>query len=133
MTSLIIKIYLMSVALFSLFFGLYMMFAPDVNSYLLTFTVDENQKDLATFIRTMSGLFAAGGYILIRFIFSSSRVQIGTVLIYLLSFMLLGKFSGFLYEGLNQRGLIIFLVGLITLLILLFERRKRKNLLNYDL
>ena len=91
------------------------------------------QKNLITFIRTISGLFAAGGYILLRFIFSSSRVQLGTVLIYLIAFMLVGKFSGFLYEGINQRSLIIFFIGLATLFILLLERRKRRNQISYDL
>ena len=110
-----------------------MMFAPDVNSILLTFYVEEGQKNLTTFIRTISGLFAAGGYILLRFVFSSSRVQLGTVLIYLVGFMLVGKFSGFLYEGISPRSLIIFFIGLITFFILLIERRKRRNQISYDL
>ena len=133
MTKILIKGYLISVALFSMVCGFYMMFSPDVNSYLLTFYVESDQKNLITFIRTISGLFAAGGYILLRFIFSSSRVQLGTVLIYLIAFMLVGKFSGFLYEGINQRSLIIFIIGLMTLFILLLERRKRRNQISYDL
>ena len=110
MTALLTKGYLILVALFSLVLGFYMMFAPDVNSILLTFYVEEDQKNLTTFIRTISGLFAAGGYILLRFVFSSSRVQLGTVLIYLVGFMLVGKFSGFLYEGISPRSLIIFFI-----------------------
>jgi len=133
MMKILIKGYLISVALFSMVCGFYMMFSPDVNSYLLTFYVESDQKNLITFIRTISGLFAAGGYILLRFIFSSSRVQLGTVLIYLIAFMLVGKFSGFLYEGINQRSLIIFFIGLGTLFILLLERRKRRNQISYDL
>ena len=133
MTKILIKGYLISVALFSMVCGFYMMFSPDVNSYLLTFYVESDQKNLITFIRTISGLFASGGYILLRFIFSSSRVQLGTVLIYLIAFMLVGKFSGFLYEGINQRSLIIFFIGLATLFILLLERRKRRNQISYDL
>lgn len=133
MTSIFTKGYLIFVALFSLLNGLYMMFSPDVNSYLLTFYVDQDQKSLITFIRTIAGLFAAGGYILLRFVFSSSRVQLGTVLIYLVAFMLVGKLSGFIYEGVNQRSLIIFFVGMITFFILLLERRKRRNQISYDL
>ena len=133
MTALLTKGYLILVALFSLVLGFYMMFAPDVNSILLTFYVEEDQKNLTTFIRTISGLFAAGGYILLRFVFSSSRVQLGTVLIYLVGFMLVGKFSGFLYEGISPRSLIIFFIGLITFLFLLIERRKRRNQISYDL
>ena len=127
------KAYLMSVGLISVLGGIYMMFSPDVNTAILTFDVRPEDDALAIFVRTMSGLFAAGGYILIRFVFSSSRVQLGTVLIYLVSFMLVGKFMGFVYEGIYNKDLIIFAIGFVTLTVLLVERRKRRNQISYDL
>ena len=127
------KAYLMSVGLISVLGGIYMMFSPDVNTAILTFNVKPDDDALAIFVRTMSGLFAAGGYILIRFVFSSSRVQLGTVLIYLVSFMLVGKFMGFVYEGIYNKDLIIFAIGFVTLTVLLIERRKRRNQISYDL
>ena len=127
------KAYLMSVGLISVLGGIYMMFSPDVNTAILTFDVRPDDDALAIFVRTMSGLFAAGGYILIRFVFSSSRVQLGTVLIYLVSFMLVGKFMGFVYEGIYNKDLIIFAIGFVTLTVLLVERRKRRNQISYDL
>ena len=127
------KAYLMSVGLISVLGGIYMMFSPDVNTAILTFNVRPDDDALAIFVRTMSGLFAAGGYILIRFVFSSSRVQLGTVLIYLVSFMLVGKFMGFVYEGIYNKDLIIFAIGFLTLTVLLIERRKRRNQISYDL
>lgn len=127
------KAYLMSVGLISVLGGIYMMFSPDVNTAILTFNVRPDEDALAIFVRTMSGLFAAGGYILIRFVFSSSRVQLGTVLIYLVSFMLVGKFMGFVYEGIYNKDLIIFAIGFVTLTVLLIERRKRRNQISYDL
>ena len=127
------KAYLMSVGLISVLGGIYMMFSPDVNTAILTFNVRPDDDALAIFVRTMSGLFAAGGYILIRFVFSSSRVQLGTVLIYLVSFMLVGKFMGFVYEGIYNKDLIIFAIGFVTLTVLLIERRKRRNQISYDL
>ena len=127
------KAYLMSVGLISVLGGIYMMFSPDVNTAILTFNVRPDDDALAIFVRTMSGLFAAGGYILIRFVFSSSRVQLGTVLIYLVSFMLVGKFMGFVYEGIYNKDLIIFAIGFVTLTALLIERRKRRNQISYDL
>lgn len=127
------KAYLMSVGLISVLGGIYMMFSPDVNTAILTFDVRSDDDALAIFVRTMSGLFAAGGYILIRFVFSSSRVQLGTVLIYLVSFMLVGKFMGFVYEGIYNKDLIIFAIGFVTLTVLLIERRKRRNQISYDL
>ena len=127
------KAYLMSVGLISVLGGIYMMFSPDVNTFILTFDVMPDDDALAIFVRTMSGLFAAGGYILIRFVFSSSRVQLGTVLIYLVSFMLVGKFMGFIYEGIYNKDLIIFAIGFLTLTVILIERRKRRNQISYDL
>ena len=127
------KAYLMSVGLISVLGGIYMMFSPDVNTAILTFNVRPDDDALAIFVRTMSGLFAAGGYILIRFVFSSSRVQLGTVLIYLVSFMLVGKFMGFVYEGIYNKDLIVFAIGFVTLTVLLIERRKRRNQISYDL
>ena len=127
------KAYLTSVGLISVLGGIYMMFSPDVNTAILTFDVRSDDDALAIFVRTMSGLFAAGGYILIRFVFSSSRVQLGTVLIYLVSFMLVGKFMGFVYEGIYNKDLIIFAIGFVTLTVLLIERRKRRNQISYDL
>ncbi len=127
------KAYLTSVGLISVLGGIYMMFSPDVNTAILTFDVRPDDDALAIFVRTMSGLFAAGGYILIRFVFSSSRVQLGTVLIYLVSFMLVGKFMGFIYEGIYNKDLIIFVIGFLTLTVLLIERRKRRNQISYDL
>ena len=127
------KAYLTSVGLISVLGGIYMMFSPDVNTAILTFDVRPDDDALAIFVRTMSGLFAAGGYILIRFVFSSSRVQLGTVLIYLVSFMLVGKFMGFIYEGIYNKDLIIFAIGFLTLSVLLIERRKRRNQISYDL
>ena len=127
------KAYLTSVGLISVLGGIYMMFSPDVNTAILTFDVMPDDDALAIFVRTMSGLFAAGGYILIRFVFSSSRVQLGTVLIYLVSFMLVGKFMGFIYEGIYNKDLIIFVIGFLTLTVLLIERRKRRNQISYDL
>ena len=127
------KAYLTSVGLISVLGGIYMMFSPDVNTAILTFDVRPDDDALAIFVRTMSGLFAAGGYILIRFVFSSSRVQLGTVLIYLVSFMLVGKFMGFIYEGIYNKDLIIFAIGFLTLTVILIERRKRRNQISYDL
>ena len=88
---------------------------------------------MANFIRTMSGVFVASGYILVRFIFSSSRVQLGTVLIYMCAFMLLGKACGLYYEGYHFHDVIASILGVLTLIGLTIVRRQRKNLLNYDL
>ena len=126
------KGYLLLIGLISIVMGLWGMFAPDFSWYP-PFETIERGTPLSNFVRTISGVFVASGYILIRFIFSSSKVQLGTVLIYLVAFMLVGKFTGFLYDGFRQHDVIAFSMGVITFIALLRIHRYRKSLLNYDL
>tara|TARA_B100001287_G_scaffold237887_1_gene211078 strand:- start:3 stop:455 length:453 start_codon:yes stop_codon:yes gene_type:complete len=128
----IFKGYLMIIGLVSMVLGLACMFMPDFTWYP-AFEDIERGTAVASFIRTMSGVFVASGYVLIRFIFSSSKVQLGTVLIYLCSFMLLGKFSGLYYEGFDFHDIFTTSLGTLTLIGLIVIHKHRKNLLNYDL
>ena len=128
----IFKGYLMIIGLVSMVLGLACMFMPDFTWYP-AFEDIERETAVASFIRTMSGVFVASGYVLIRFIFSSSKVQLGTVLIYLCSFMLLGKFSGLYYEGIKFHDIVTTSLGTLTLIGLVVIHKHRKNLLNYDL
>ena len=128
----IFKGYLLIIGLVSMVLGLACMFMPSFNWYP-AFEDIERGTAAASFIRTMSGVFVASGYVLIRFIFSSSKVQLGTVLIYLCSFMLLGKFSGLYYEGFDFHDIFTTSLGTLTLIGLIVIHKHRKNLLNYDL
>ena len=128
----IFKGYLLIIGLVSMVLGLACMFMPSFNWYP-AFEDIERGTAAASFIRTMSGVFVASGYVLIRFIFSSSKVQLGTVLIYLCSFMLLGKVSGLYYEGFLFHDLVATGLGALTLIGLIVIHKHRKNLLNYDL
>ena len=128
----ILKGYLMIIGLVSMVLGLACMFMPDFTWYP-AFEDIERGTAVASFIRTMSGVFVASGYVLIRFIFSSSKVQLGTVLIYLCSFMLLGKFAGLYYEGFDFHDIFTTSLGTLTLIGLIVIHKHRKNLLNYDL
>tara|TARA_Y100000746_G_scaffold151406_1_gene129770 strand:- start:4 stop:402 length:399 start_codon:yes stop_codon:yes gene_type:complete len=129
----IIRGYLLFIGIFAIVMGLWAMFAPDFVSWYPAFESVERKTPIANFIRTMSGVFVASGYILIRFIFSSSKVQLGTVLIYLCIFMLLGKFCGLFYEGFLTHDIIATTLGVLLLICLLVVHRQRKNELNYDL
>ena len=82
----IFKGYLMIIGLVSMVLGLACMFMPDFTWYP-AFEDIERGTAVASFIRTMSGVFVASGYVLIRFIFSSSKVQLGTVLISMLIYV----------------------------------------------
>tara|TARA_B100001113_G_scaffold51969_1_gene38018 strand:- start:18 stop:413 length:396 start_codon:yes stop_codon:yes gene_type:complete len=128
----IFKGYLLIIGLASLILGLLVMFLPDYTWYPAFAEIERNTA-AASFIRTMSGVFVASGYVLIRFIFSSSKVQLGTVLIYLCSFMLLGKACGLYYEDILFHDLVTTGLGFLTLIGLIIVHKHRKNLLNYDL
>ena len=126
------KGYLLIIGIVSMALGLTCMFMPDLGWYP-AFEDIERGTAAASFVRTMAGVFVASGYVLIRFIFSSSKVQLGTVLIYLCSFMLLGKMSGLYYEGFLFHDLVATGLGALTLIGLIVIHKHRKNLLNYDL
>ena len=128
----LLKGYLLIIGLVSMGLGLTCMFMPDLGWYP-AFEDIERGTAAASFVRTMAGVFVASGYVLIRFIFSSSKVQLGTVLIYLCSFMLIGKFSGLYYEGIKFHDIITTSLGALTLIGLIVIHKHRKNLLNYDL
>ena len=131
--TIIIKGYLLIIGLISMVMGLWAMLGPDFVSWYPAFDGVERYTPLANFIRTMSGVFVASGYILVRFIFSSSKVQLGTVLIYLCIFMLLGKACGLYYEGYHFHDIIASILGVVTLIGLKIVHKQRKDLLNYDL
>ena len=128
----IFKGYLLIIGSVSIVMGIIGMFVPDYTWYP-AFEDIERGTSAANFVRTMSGVFVASGYILIRFIFSSSKVQLGHVLIYLVAFMLVGKISGLYYEGFQVHDIVTASLGLLTLIGLIAIHKHRKNLLNYDL
>ena len=131
--SIILKGYLLIIGVISMVMGLWAMLGPEFVTWYPAFDGVERYTPLANFIRTMSGVFVASGYILVRFIFSSSRVQLGTVLIYMCAFMLLGKACGLYYEGYHFHDVIASILGVLTLIGLIIVHKQRKNLLNYDL
>ena len=126
------KGYLLIIGTASIAMGLWGMFTPDFSWYPGFENIERGTSE-ASFVRTMSGVFVASGYVLIRFIFSSSKVQLGTVLIYISSFMLLGKFMGLYYEGFARHDIINSIIGIFLIIGLTVIHKHRKNLLNYDL
>jgi uncharacterized membrane protein YbaN (DUF454 family) len=128
----VFKGYLLIIGSVSIVMGIIGMFVPDFSWYP-AFEDVERGTSAANFIRTMSGVFVASGYILIRFIFSSSKVQLGHVLIYLVAFMLIGKITGLYYEGFQFHDIVTASLGFLTLIGLIAVHKQRKNLLDYDL
>jgi len=62
--SVIIKGYLLIIGVTSIVMGLWAMFGPEFVSWYPAFDGVERYTPLANFIRTMSGVFVASGYIL---------------------------------------------------------------------
>ena len=61
--------------------GLTTIVLPNVNSFFVPVNVDNDA--MAAMVRTYAGFFLASGYLTIRFVYSSSKVQIGNILLYI--------------------------------------------------
>ena len=60
------------------------MVSPDVNTIFLPIQTDNIQE--AHFARTYAGFVSAVGYLSMRFLYSSSKVQVGTLVMYIICF-----------------------------------------------
>lgn len=111
--------------------GLTTIVLPDVNSFFVPVNVDNDA--MASMVRTYAGFFLASGYLTIRFVYSSSKVQVGNILLYIFGCMIFSRLFSFMYEGLSDHSLYSFFGGVILFLSMYFLQRKRKNQISYDL
>mgnify|MGYP000616241781 CR=1 FL=1 len=111
--------------------GLTTIVLPDVNSFFVPVNVDNDA--MAAMVRTYAGFFLASGYLTIRFVYSSSKVQVGNILLYIFGCMILSRLFSFMYEGFSDHSLYSFFVGVILFLSMYSLQRKRKNQISYDL
>ena len=75
----ILKATILFASMIWLAMGLVTCLMPGVNNIFLPIEVTSQEQ--AILIRSMSGILIALGYLSIRFVFSSSKVQIGNVLL----------------------------------------------------
>ncbi len=87
----ILKGIILILSIFMLLLGLLNVLTPGVNNIFIP--IEINDLDTRIMVRSLSGILIGIGYLSIRFIFSSSRVQIGNVL---LSITLCDYFQKFL-------------------------------------
>lgn len=125
------KIVLTICGILMLLMGISTIVMPDVNSFFIPFEVSD--KSTATLVRAYAGFFLASGYLTIRFVYSSSRVQIGNILLYIFGCMLLSRLFSFIYDGISDHSLYSFFAGVILFASLYFVQKKRKNQISYDL
>ncbi len=114
------------------------MFSPSVDNIFLppinTSDLDiDSANALATMIRTYAGFWLGCGYLTIRFVYSSSKVQTGSVLLYIFGCMILGRAASLFFDGYNMHSLISLSLGILLFLALYFVHQFRKNQLDYNL
>ena len=111
--------------------GITTMVLPDANTIFLPVTVESIQE--AHFARGYAGFVAAVGYLSMRFLFSSSKVQTGTVVLYIAIVMIFSKIFSFIYDGYTTMAVATFFIGIAYAIGLYAVQKARKNELDYNL
>ena len=127
----LIKVMIFCISALSMIAGITTMLSPDVNNVFLPIVADSVQE--SHFARSYGGFVVAVGYLSMRFLYSSSKVQVGTVVLYILSAMIISKIFSFIYDGYTAISVLSFLIGIIFIVGLYFLQRARKNQLDYNL
>ena len=107
-------------------------FSPEVGNRFLP-PIELGDAALSTMIRTYAGFWLGCGYLTIRFVYSSSKVQIGSVLLYIFGCMIIGRLASIFYDGYNTHSLISLSLGILLFLSLYTVHQLRKNQLDYNL
>lgn len=112
-------------------------FSPEVNNgFLPPVNLVGNEEDiqaLSTMIRTYAGFWLGCGYLTIRFVYSSSKVQVGSVLLYIFGCMIVGRIASIFIDGYNTHSLVSLGLGILLFLSLYTVHQLRKNQLDYNL
>jgi hypothetical protein len=111
--------------------GLTTILSPDVNSIFIPFVVETVPQ--AHFVRSYAGFLAATGYLSMRFLYSSSKVQVGTVVLYIVAVMMISKIFSFIYDGFTAFSTASFILGTVFAITLYILQKNRKNQLDYNL
>jgi hypothetical protein len=127
----LIKIMIFCISALSMIAGIVTMVSPDVNTVFLPIVVESVQE--AHFARSYAGFVAAVGYLAMRFLYSSSKVQVGTVVLYIIFIMSISKIFSFIYDGYTTIAVISFFMGVFFAFGLFVVQKVRKNQLDYNL
>ena len=125
------KIMIFCISALAMIAGVVTMVSPDVNTVFLPIFVEGVQE--SHFARSYAGFVAAVGYLAMRFLYSSSRVQVGTVVLYIVLVMMISKMFSFIYDGYTTIAVISFLMGVVFAIGLYAVQKARKNQLDYNL
>lgn len=127
----LIRVLIFCLSCLFLIVGITTMISPDVNTIFLPFNADSVQE--AHFARTYAGFVTAVGYLSMRFLYSSSKVQIGTVVMYITMVMVISKIFSFIYDGYTTIAIATFFIGIAYAIGLYVVQKARKNELDYNL
>ena len=111
--------------------GITTIVSPDANTIFIPVTIESVQE--AHFARGYAGFVAAVGYLSMRFLYSSSKVQIGTVVLYITIVMIFSKIFSFIYDGYTTMAVATFFIGIAYAIGLYLVQKARKNELDYNL
>ena len=114
-----------------LLIGLLNVLTPGVNNIFIP--IEINDLDTRIMVRSLSGILIGIGYLSIRFIFSSSRVQIGNILLSITVCALFSKIFSFIYDVFTNYSVTVFFFVLFYGICLYYLQKKRKNQLDYNL
>ena len=130
-SSMIIRGIILIASILMLLVGLLTSLTPGLNNFLLPIEVTSNEAIIM--VRSISGLFIGLGYLSIRFVFSSSRVQIGNVLLSIISCAIFSKICSFIFDGITNYSIIVFSLMVLYAIGLYYLQKKRKNEIDYNL
>jgi hypothetical protein len=127
----LLKIMIFCISALSMIAGVVTMVSPDVNTVFLPIVAEGVQE--SHFARSYAGFVAAVGYLVMRFLYSSSKVQVGTVVLYIVFVMMISKIFSFIYDGYTTIAVISFFMGVVFAIGLYAVQKARKNQLDYNL
>jgi hypothetical protein len=127
----LLKIMIFCISALAMIAGIVTMVSPDVNTVFLPVVVEGVQE--SHFARSYAGFVAAVGYLAMRFLYSSSKVQVGTVVLYIIFVMMISKMFSFIYDGYTTVAVISFFMGVVFAIGLYAVQKARKNQLDYNL
>ena len=79
----LVKIFIFCISALCLVAGITTILSPDVNTIFIPIVAETIQE--AHFTRTYAGFVAAIGYLSMRFLYSSSKVQVGSICLYIIA------------------------------------------------
>ena len=124
------KILLGSYAFILLIIGINFLFKPDLSSTINKLLINDVETS-AQLRAVFGGSLVAFGYLLIRFLSSSSNVTVSSVLIYIVMCINFGRFISLFYEGFLSFTLISWAAELLLLILLWIAHKNRKNKIDY--